>query len=96
AGTIGIAGLILLLAPLLFRGFTYWRLYGSSAPLVGVIGFIVIGLSVSGLDAVTGLFLGIGLLSVKSVSARRFIWEDRGIDIRSQMLLSHRFPTSSP
>ncbi len=96
AGTIGIMGLILLLAPLLFRGFTHWQLCGSSAPLIGVIGFIVIGLSVSGLDAVSGLFLGIGFLSVKSEVARRFNWEDRGTDLRSQMLLSHKLPTPSP
>jgi len=78
AGTIGIMGLILLLAPLLFRGFTHWRLYGSSAPLIGVIGFIVIALSVSGLDAVSGLFLGMGFLSAKSVVARPFVWEVGG------------------
>lgn len=95
AGLIGIIGLISFLAALLVRGFTHWRLQGSSAPLIGVIGFIVIGLSVSGLDAASGLFLGIGFLSVKSVVARRFIWEDRSIDIRTQVLLRHKFPTSS-
>ncbi|MBA3354432.1 MAG: O-antigen ligase family protein [Pyrinomonadaceae bacterium] len=96
AGIIGLMGLILLLAPLLFRGFTHWRLYGSSVPLIGVIGFIVIGLSVSGLDAVSGLFLGIGLLSAKSVVARRFVWEQSGVDLRSQMLLRDKLPISSP
>ncbi len=86
AGIIGIILLTLLLAPLLFGGFMYWRFHGSSLPLNGILGFLVIGLSVSGFDAASGLFLGLGLLSTKSKTTRRFIWEREGKDLGLQSL----------
>ncbi len=86
AGIIGIILLTLLLAPLLFRGFIYWRLYGSSLPLNGILGFLVVGLSVSGFDAASGMFLGLGFLSIKTKTTRRFIWEHDGKDLVLQSL----------
>lgn len=96
AGLIGLIGLTLLLAPLLFRGFTHWRLHGSSAPLIGVIGYMVIGLSVSALDAVSGLFLGIGFLSAKASVAHRFRWEPRDAERDVHVPLRNRAPAVSP
>lgn len=96
AGLIGLIGLTLLLAPLLFRGFTHWRLHGSSAPLIGVIGYMVIGLSVSALDAVSGLFLGIGFLSAKASVPHRFRWEPRDGERGVHVPLRNRAPAVSP
>jgi len=95
-GIIGLIGLTFLLASLLFRGFTHWRIHDSSAPLIGIIGFMVIGLSVSALDAVSGMFLGVGFLSAKSVVARRFKWELGGEHDNLRLLLRNRASTAKP
>ncbi|MBA3714103.1 MAG: O-antigen ligase family protein [Pyrinomonadaceae bacterium] len=95
-GIIGLIGLTFLFASLLFRGFTHWRIHDSSAPLIGIIGFMVIGLSVSALDAVSGIFLGVGFLSAKSVVARRFKWELGGEHNNPRLLLRNRASTAKP
>ncbi len=95
-GMIGLIGLTFLLASLLFRGFTHWRSHDSSAPLIGIIGFMVIGLSVSALDGVSGIFLGVSFLSAKSVVAHRFKWE-LGREHRDlRLLLRKRASTTNP
>ncbi|MDQ3254500.1 MAG: O-antigen ligase family protein [Acidobacteriota bacterium] len=95
-GMIGLIGLTFLLASLLFRGFTHWRSHDSSAPLIGIIGFMVIGLSVSALDGVSGIFLGVSFLSAKSVVAHRFKWE-LGREHRDlRLLLRKRASTTTP
>jgi O-antigen ligase len=71
-GVIGFIALTLLLLPLLWRGFICWRSTGDSVPLIGLIGFMVIGLSVSGFDASSGVFLGLGLLGTRKRSSRTF------------------------
>ncbi|MCA1602831.1 MAG: O-antigen ligase family protein [Acidobacteria bacterium] len=78
-GIIGLMALTLLLAPLLFRALTHQRLSGESVPLLGAVGFLVIGLSVTGMDAASGVFLGLGSLSAKGKAAHRFHWE-RGME----------------
>lgn len=93
AGTIGIMGLTLLLVPLLVRGLTHSRLSGETTPLIGILGFMVIGLSVSGTDVASGIFLGLGFLSVKRRTAHHFRWERGGGDPRLQSLLKSRAAT---
>lgn len=85
AGLIGILALTLLLGSLIFHGLTHWRSFGESIPLLGVIGFLVIGLSVSGTDSASGIFLGLGLLSVRRKPAPRFRWEHGGEKLRHQL-----------
>jgi O-antigen ligase len=62
-GIIGMLALTMLVGPLLVRGIAHWRAAGNSVPLHGVVSFIVIALSVSGLDAASAVFLGLGFLS---------------------------------
>jgi len=87
AGLIGIMGLTLLIGTLIFHGLTHWRLFGESIPLLGVIGFVVIGLSVSGMDSPSGIFLGVGLLSIRRKPVYRFRWERGGENLRPQSFL---------
>lgn len=84
AGLIGILALTLLLGLLTFHGLSHWRSFGESIPLLGVIGFLIIGLSVSGTDSPSGIFLGLGLLSVKRRVTPRFAWEHGGKDFTPQ------------
>jgi hypothetical protein len=39
------------------------RRYGEVMPLVGVIGFMFIGVSVTALDIVSGIYLGLALMA---------------------------------
>ena len=63
-GTIGLLTVLTLEAWLLWRAFDHWRIVGELGPLVSTLGFIVIGVSISGLDAVSGLFLGFSFLAL--------------------------------
>lgn len=63
----GLSGLLLLaalLAALSARGLRHLRMTGDVVPLVGTLGFMAIGLTVSGLDAISGVFLGLGFLAL--------------------------------
>lgn len=62
-GLIGILLMTFLMAPLAWHGVTHYRLVGDSVPLHGILSFLIIGFSVSGLDAASGLFFGLGMLS---------------------------------
>ena len=64
-GLIGLACLLLLIGVLFRRGLTHWRMFGDSVPLIGLLGFLVIGLTIAGLDAASGIFLGLGFLAGK-------------------------------
>ena len=67
-GAIGIIALAFIVVPPLFRGFTRARSLGETTPLLGILGFLVIGLSVTGMDGHSGLFLGLGFLGSRSDS----------------------------
>lgn len=63
----GLTGLLLvatLLGALCARGARHLRLTGDAVPLAATLGFICIGLTVSGLDAISGVFLGLGFLAL--------------------------------
>lgn len=64
-GLIGLACLLLLIGVLFRRGLTHWSRFGDSVPLIGLLGYLVIGLTIAGLDAASGLFLGLGFLGGK-------------------------------
>jgi O-antigen ligase len=61
-GLIGIGVLLLSLGVLGYRDVQYWLSTGDIAPVLGVVGFFLIGLTVSGFDAASGLYLGFALL----------------------------------
>ena len=53
----------MVLVTFLLRGnLRWWHRRREIMPLLGTLGFMLIGASVSGLDATSGLFLGFGLL----------------------------------
>ena len=81
AGSIGLLALSILISWFLFRGFTHWRLCGQVLPLTATLCFLGIGLSVSGMDAISGVFLGLGFLagdfSRMAVLGRRYAFHGR-------------------
>ena len=62
AGAIGILALACLLIPTLLRGLTQAHSSGEVTPLLGILSFMIIGVFVSGMDANSGVFLGLGFL----------------------------------
>ena len=59
-GVIGLAALLILLAVLIRADLRHWRHTGEVMPLVATIGFMMIALTVSGMDAPSGFYLGFG------------------------------------
>jgi O-antigen ligase len=57
-GLIGLICLAGFLGTLLRRGLVHWRSCGELGPLLALICFMIIGVSVSGIDAISGVFLG--------------------------------------
>jgi O-antigen ligase len=66
AGLIGFVCLALFLGILMRRGFVHWRSYGELGPLLALFCFMFIGVSVSGIDAISGIFLGLAFLGNNS------------------------------
>ncbi|MDT3778017.1 O-antigen ligase family protein [Nitrospira sp. MA-1] len=66
-GLIGLTLLMVFLATLVSRGLVHRRMTGEVGPLLGVPCFMTIGLSVSALDPLSGLFLGMALLGNRRV-----------------------------
>ncbi len=64
-GLIGMLLLAALFAALCARGLRHLRMTGDVVPLTGTLGFMAIGLSVSGMDAISGVFLGLGFLALE-------------------------------
>lgn len=62
-GLIGASFLLLFLGVLIFRGFQHWRTCQEIAPLASILTYLVVAGSVSGLDAISGVFVGIALLA---------------------------------
>jgi O-antigen ligase len=62
-GIIGLAFLFIALALMVRSGHRTWRERGEVTPLLGALGFIIVAVTVSGLDAASGMFLGFGLLT---------------------------------
>jgi O-antigen ligase len=64
----GLGGLLLLaalFAALIGRGLRHLRTTGDVVPLTGTLGYMAIGVSVSGMDAISGVFLGLGFLALE-------------------------------
>jgi O-antigen ligase len=61
-GLIGLSALGLLLAVLMVRAYRHLRTCGESVPLLGILCLMIIGVSVSGTDAISGVFLGLAFV----------------------------------
>lgn len=61
-GLIGLTILIIFMGRLIFKTLIYRKLTGQIIPLVGILGFMTIGISVPGIDGISGLFLGLAFL----------------------------------
>ncbi len=63
AGLMGLGSVAILLVFVIMRGLAHHGATGEMIPLVGAIGYMIIGLSVSGLDSISGVYLGLGFLA---------------------------------
>lgn len=61
-GILGIPFLLLLLASTLRTAWYHYKTFGEIVPVLGIIAFMVMGLSVSGLEILGGMLLGVGFL----------------------------------
>lgn len=63
-GLVGLSLLFLLLFRVVHHARNHLRVASQVVPLLGIIGFMVIGLSVSGFDPISGLYLGLAMLAI--------------------------------
>ncbi len=59
---IGLTILAVFFGKLIFNGLAYRQVTGNIVPLLGILCFMTIGLSVPGMDGISGIFLGLALL----------------------------------
>ncbi|MBZ5676157.1 MAG: O-antigen ligase family protein [Acidobacteriia bacterium] len=62
-GLIGTSLLFVFLGALVVRGVRHWKTSHEIAPLASILTYMVVGASVSGLDAISGVFVGLALLA---------------------------------
>ena len=62
-GLLGFIPLICVLGLLLRRAILHLRRFGEVTPLVGVVAFMLIGMSVTAFDCISGVFLGLAFMS---------------------------------
>jgi hypothetical protein len=65
-GLLGFLPLMTLLGVFLVRSISHLRRYGEIAPLICVVTFMVLGLSVTAVDALGGIILGIGFVTMRN------------------------------
>ena len=90
AGLIGLVSLAFIVIPLLFCCLRHRRATGEIVPLLGVVGFLVVATSVSAMDAISGVFLGLGFLSTKAPSQRPEEYEEVALRTSILPLTRHR------
>lgn len=61
-GLIGLALLGLLMLAFLRRGWRHYRRVHEVTPLIGIVGFLTIGISIPALDGLSGMFVGLALV----------------------------------
>ena len=61
-GMVGLIALLFLIIALMISAIWHWRRSGDSGIFLGLLGFLIIGLSVSAIDAGSGVFLGLAFL----------------------------------
>jgi hypothetical protein len=70
-GLIGLGSLVLLLVSLTIRALGYQYRAGEMVPLVGIVLYMTIGLSVTGMDSISGVFLGLGFMEATVAPSAR-------------------------
>lgn len=65
-GSIGLLLLAALLISQVYRSLRHLYVHKEIVPLLGIVGFMTIGVSVPGIDGISGLFLGLSMLSGSS------------------------------
>lgn len=66
-GLLGFLPLMTLLGIFLSRSISHLRRYGEVAPLICVVTFMVLGLSVTAIDALGGVILGVGFVTMRKI-----------------------------
>jgi O-antigen ligase len=61
-GLIGLGLLAILLVAFIHRAWTHYARVREAMPLIGILGFLTIGISVPALDGLSGMFLGLALI----------------------------------
>ncbi|MGH9691530.1 MAG: O-antigen ligase family protein [Candidatus Acidiferrales bacterium] len=62
-GLVGFIPLLCILGAALYRATVHWRRFGEVTPLVGIVGFLMVGVSVTAFDFISGVFLGLALMA---------------------------------
>jgi O-antigen ligase len=65
-GMLGFLPMMVTLFAALYRAIQHYRRYGEATPLIGIVGFMIIGVSVTAFDFVSGTYLGLALMSRES------------------------------
>ena len=77
-GLLGFVPLVCILTSLYRRAIIHYRRFGEVTPLVGIVGFTVIGISVTAFDFVSGVFFALALMAREPnprFAAREFLVE---------------------
>jgi len=61
-GLLGLSLLVILLIAFTRRAWIHYRRIHEVMPLIGILGFLTIGVSVPALDGLSGMFLGLALV----------------------------------
>jgi O-antigen ligase len=83
-GLLGVLPLVILLAILLRRGILHLYRFGEIAPLIGVVSFMTLGLSVQATDALGGIFLGLVFLPMGPI--RRYVLGQQMVAVAEESL----------
>jgi O-antigen ligase len=62
-GLLGFVALLCILGSLVRRGVMHLRRWGEITPLIGIIAYMILGLSVSGFDSFSGIFIGMAFIA---------------------------------
>jgi O-antigen ligase len=62
-GLVGFIALMWILGSLLRRGIGHLKRWGEIVPLIGIVAYLVLGMSVSGFDSFSGIFLGLAFMA---------------------------------
>lgn len=65
-GALGLAALVILLGRTAWIAYRHWTLTSELMPLLGVMSFLIVAGTVSGMDPFAGMFLGFGLVASSS------------------------------
>jgi len=83
-GLMGFIPVMCVLGLVIHRAIIHLRRFGEVTPLVGVLGFMLIGMSITAFDCVSGIYLGIGFMALER--SPRFVAQEYLVVTREQEL----------